>query len=77
AFLGIRALKKNKGEDEGSPSVVAMNRNRAKDHSGGAIGEGSPVCAGCSRIVEKEAIHELGKDWCRDCYKSQVLKIKE
>ena len=35
------------------------------------------VCTDCSRTVEKDAIYELGKTWCVDCYKSNVLKIHE
>lgn len=76
-YLGIRALKRKKGEEEGVTSAKGINQSQAQNHSGGAVQEGSPVCAGCNRAVEKEAIHELGKVWCRDCYKSQVLKIQE
>ncbi|MCJ7582312.1 MAG: hypothetical protein MUP98_17495 [Candidatus Aminicenantes bacterium] len=33
------------------------------------------ICAGCHRRLQKQIIYEWGKMWCKDCYKSDVLKI--
>ncbi len=77
AYLGIRVLKKKKKTDTELTSPETTDPNQGKDISGRASEEGVPVCAGCSRIVEKGAIYELGKTWCRDCYKSHVLKVQE
>ena len=34
------------------------------------------ICAGCRRELKEETIYEQGKAWCKECYKSEVLKIK-
>ena len=36
---------------------------------------GESICAGCHRGLKKQIIYEWGKMWCKDCYKSDVLKI--
>jgi hypothetical protein len=77
AYLGIRVLKKKKGEDTESTSVDAVIGNQDLDNSERGIQEGVAVCAECSCAVEKDAIYELGKAWCRDCYKRHVLKVNE
>ena len=33
------------------------------------------ICSGCHRGLKKQIIYEWGKMWCKDCYKSDVLKI--
>jgi hypothetical protein len=33
------------------------------------------VCAGCHRELKKDVIYESGKAWCKECYKTEVLKI--
>jgi hypothetical protein len=77
AYLGIRALKKKKKEDTDSTSAETSGPNLGNDVSGRTSEGGIPVCAGCSRTVEKGAIFEIGKTWCVDCYKSHVLKVRE
>jgi hypothetical protein len=77
AYLGIRALKKKKKEDTDLTSTASNDPNKEKDHSGITSQDSDSVCAGCHRIVEKDAVYELGKSWCMDCYKSHVLKIQE
>ena len=76
-YVGISSLKKKKGEDAELISTEVADANQEKDHSGRESPEGVIVCAGCSRILEKGAVRELEKDWCMDCYKSHVLKVKE
>lgn len=34
------------------------------------------VCAGCQRRLKEQAVREMGKIWCMDCYKSHVLKVR-
>jgi len=77
AYLGIRVLKKKKKKDTELTSPDTLDRDQGKDHSGRTSPQEVPVCAGCSRIIEKDAIYELGKSWCMDCYKSNVLKVQE
>jgi hypothetical protein len=77
AYLGILGLKKKKKKNEELKSPEIIDPNLEKDQSGRTSKEGISVCAGCSRIVEKDAVYELGKSWCVDCYKSHVLKIQE
>ena len=33
------------------------------------------VCAGCHRRLKNQIIYEYEKMWCKDCYKTEVLKI--
>jgi hypothetical protein len=77
AYLGIRAFKKKKREEADLTSSEAVDLDKDLNHSGGGIREGVPVCAGCSRNIEKGAIYELGKAWCASCYKTHVLKVQE
>ena len=77
AYLGIRTLKKKKKKGTELKSPETVDPNQEKDPSGRASQKSIPVCAGCSRIVEKDAVYELGKSWCVDCYKSNVLKVQE
>jgi hypothetical protein len=75
--LGIIGLKRKKKKNSELASPDTNDPVQEKDHPGGISQEGIPVCAGCNLKVEKDAIYELGKVWCRDCYKSQVLKVQE
>ncbi len=77
AYLGIRSLKKKKGENAELTPTATVDPNKEQNLSGREIREGAFVCAGCGFKFEKGAVHELGKDWCMDCYKSQVLKVQE
>ena len=77
AYLGIIGLKKKKKKDKELKSPETIDPNQEKDPSGRASHKSVPVCAGCSRIVEKDAVYELGKSWCVDCYKSNILKVQE
>jgi hypothetical protein len=77
AYLGIRIFRKKKKKDTELTSPETIDPNQEKDHSRRTLQEGVSVCAGCGRIIEKGAIYEIGKTWCRDCYKSNVLKVQE
>jgi hypothetical protein len=77
AVLGIRTFRTKKDKDSESTSSEPDELNRGVSFSERATQKGVSVCAGCSRPVEKGVIHELGKDWCRDCYKSHVLKVQD
>lgn len=77
AYLGIRAFKKKKNEDKDLTSTETIDRDQEQDHSGSETRDGISVCAGCNHTVEKGVIYEIGKTWCKDCYKSHVLKVQE
>lgn len=77
AYLGIIGLKKKKKKSTEQASPEIIDQNQEKDHSGRTSQIGVSVCAGCSRIVEKDAVYELGKSWCMECYKTNVLKVQE
>ena len=77
AYLGIRVLKKKKNKDTDSTSPDTLAQDFEKDQSERTRSKDVPVCSGCNQIVEKDTIYELGKVWCRDCYKTQVLKVHE
>lgn len=77
AYLGIRVLKKNKNRERDPISNDIIDADQERDLDGSDAREGVPVCAGCSRTVKAGVIHELGKAWCRECYKSHVLKVHE
>ena len=77
AYLGIIGLKKKKKKDTELKFSITNDPTQKQNRSEGVPQEGVSVCAGCSRIVEKGAIYEVGKSWCMDCYKSSVLKIQE
>jgi len=47
-----------------------------KDTSGEIPHQTVSVCSSCQRIVKLDAVYELGKTWCKDCYKTHVLKVK-
>jgi hypothetical protein len=73
AFLGFRKGKRGKKDStskktEDSASSQQTSRDSAQD--------GSLLCSGCNRVLEKGAIYELEKSWCSECYKTHVLKIK-
>ncbi len=77
AYLGIIGLKKKKKKDKELKSPISNDSTPKQNRSEGALQEKVSVCAGCNRIIEKGAIYELEKTWCRDCYKSNVLKVQE
>jgi formamidopyrimidine-DNA glycosylase len=77
AYLGIRVLKKKKKGDTELTNTKTIDQNQEKDRSGRISPEDVPVCAGCNRIIERDAVHESGQVWCMECYKSRVLKVQE
>jgi protein-arginine kinase activator protein McsA len=50
-------------------------RKRKKNITLGSKVQDESVCAGCHRRLKKQIIYEWGKMWCKDCYKTDVLKI--
>jgi len=50
-------------------------RKRKKSRKLGLEDQDESVCVGCHRRLKKQIIYEGGKMWCKDCYKSDVLKI--
>lgn len=72
----LKGQKKEKTQpDSESPSEAdhAYDANPAEQE---AKSQEILVCAGCSRKLKEQAVRELGKVWCTECYKSLVLKIK-
>ncbi|MHA1943814.1 MAG: hypothetical protein ACW96M_05400, partial [Candidatus Thorarchaeota archaeon] len=57
-------------------SLKTNDSTPEQDTSREVTREGVSVCAGCNRMLEKDAIYELGKAWCTECYKTHVLKVK-
>ena len=50
-------------------------RKRKKSKKLGLEVQDESVCAGCHRSLKKQIIYEWGKMWCKECYKSDVLKV--
>ncbi len=50
-------------------------RKRKKKIKTGSKVQNEPVCAGCHRKLKNQIIYEYEKMWCKDCYKTEVLKI--
>lgn len=50
-------------------------RKQKKSRKLGLEDQEEYICAGCHRGLKKQIIYEWGKMWCKDCYKSDVLKI--
>ncbi len=50
-------------------------RKRKKNIKLGSEVQNESVCAGCHCGLKKQIIYEWGKMWCKDCYKTDVLKI--
>ena len=72
-FLGFK--KKKKGEKEFTSLEINDSSQKQNTPSEGTQ-QNISLCAGCHRTLEKDAIFELGKTWCSECYKTHVLKIK-
>ena len=75
-FLSLIGLKKKRNRKTELTSPKTNDSTSKQDTFEEVTQEGVSVCAGCNRILEKNAIYELGKPWCRECYKAHVLKIK-
>jgi hypothetical protein len=74
-LLGLVGSKKKKKKETESISLET-NDSTKQDTSGEVKQQGGSICAGCHRVLEKGAIYEIGKAWCKECYKAHVLKIK-
>lgn len=72
-FFGYKKSRKKKAE---STSHNTNDLAHDQDTHPEISRDGVSVCAGCGRVLQKDAIYELGKSWCTECYKTQVLKIK-
>jgi protein-arginine kinase activator protein McsA len=75
-LLGIISLKKKKKEEKESSSPETTDSIHKQDFPQGVKRESVPTCAGCHRPLRIGAIHESGKVWCTECYKTHVLKVK-
>jgi len=75
-FLGFLGFKKRKKGEKDSISLKANDSAPNQETSRGVAQESSLVCSGCHSILEKDVIYELGKNWCMECYKTHVLKIR-
>jgi len=75
-FLGFISLRKKKKKHTESTAPESKDPAQEGDRSPGVPQGGVSVCAGCSRRLEEDAVYELGKTWCMECYKSHVLKIQ-
>ena len=75
-FLGIIAYKKKKKQEKHLNLSETDDSTQKQDTSEEVTQQSGSICAGCNRILEKDAVYELGKPWCTECYKTHVLKIK-
>ena len=75
-FLGIIAYKKKKKQEKQLNLSETDDSTQEQDTSEEVTQQSSYICAGCNRILEKDAVYEHGKAWCTECYKTHVLKIK-
>lgn len=53
---------------------IGVMKRKKKIKLGSKV-QNESVCAGCRRRLKKQIIYEYGKMWCKDCYKTDVLKI--
>jgi hypothetical protein len=72
-LLGIRKRRKKK-EESTSPAISDSAPRTTNPHETAGVDVTS--CAGCRRLLDTGAIYEMGKAWCTDCYKTQILKIQ-
>lgn len=75
-FLGFLGFRKRKKGEKDSISAESNGLAPNQETSRGVSQESSLACSGCRRVLEKDAVYELGKPWCTDCYKTHVLKVK-
>ena len=75
-FLGFFGYKKRKKKAKESPPHKTDDLASEQDVHQEVSRKGVSACAGCGRVLEKDIIYELGKSWCPECYKTQVLKIR-
>jgi hypothetical protein len=75
-LLGIIAHKKKKKQEKQLNLSETDDSTQKQDTSEEVTQQSGSICAGCNRILEKDAVYELGKPWCTECYKTHVLKIK-
>lgn len=75
-LLGLIRSKEKKKKEAESISLERNDSTHKQDTSGGIKQQGGSICAGCHRVLEKGATYEIGKGWCKECYKTHVLKIK-
>jgi protein-arginine kinase activator protein McsA len=71
-----RFFKKRKKEEAKLVSDETNSSMHNHHEEGEMTKKGLPICAGCHRQLEKDAIYELKKVWCTECYKTHVLKLK-
>jgi protein-arginine kinase activator protein McsA len=74
--LRLLGYRKKRKKDTELLSLKTNDSTPQQDTSGGATREGVSVCSGCYRILESGAIFEHGKPWCKECYKTHILKVK-
>jgi protein-arginine kinase activator protein McsA len=75
-FLGFLGFRKKKKKENNSISMRANDSTSNQKTSNGVAQENSAVCSGCQRLLQKDAIRELEKFWCAECYKTHILKMK-
>jgi hypothetical protein len=75
-FLGFFGCKKRRKRATESAPNRTDDLTPEQDPNQEVSREGVTACAGCGRVLEKDVIYELGKSWCTECYKTQVIKIK-
>jgi protein-arginine kinase activator protein McsA len=76
-LLGFVALKKKKKNETEQASPKTYDSIHEQHGAGGIPTERISTCAGCRRTLDRSAIYELGEAWCIECYKTNVLKVKE
>ena len=75
-FLVVIGLRKRKKKDTELTSLSTPDYTPEQGNPTEASLKDNVVCAGCNSLLDKGVIHEDGKAWCLECYKTRVLKIK-
>ncbi len=75
-FLMLIGLRKRKKKDTELTSLTTPDYTSLQGNTTESSLKDNVVCAGCSSLLDKGVVHEDGKAWCLECYKTRVLKIK-
>lgn len=72
----LKSQKKGEKQPDSESPPEADHAYHAESAEEEVKRQESLVCAGCHRRLKEQAVRELGKVWCTECYKSHVLKIR-
>lgn len=73
----LKGQKKGEKQTDSENPPEAGHSYQADSSEQKAKRQETLVCAGCQQELKEQAVRELGKVWCMECYKTHVLKIRE